>query len=1547
MRRYRPIMAIIALFALSAAAQTAGDLLEQCEGLYKDGDYRSAVEACGRSLEKDPRSDAAFNRRGWSRWKLKIYDEALADFDAAVRLNSSNKQACLGRSNVLYNMKRYNDAVKAADAAIQLDPNYSSAYVARGLARQEMGDLAGAERDCEKALELNPKNATALTNLGYLRRKAGDYRGAIEFYDRAIAIKPDHIDAHLNRGAARSHLGDLDGAIADASWVIDLDPKDADAWSNRGSAHLKKGDYASARRDLEKALALKPGHANAAAKLKELGDKGKGKGTVPAAKKRVTFGDFSIETVDGWERAPAAAEKEEKRWSFADLTSLSRGNDAAPLMAAFSFENSYYGSDEERDAILERYAATVRKAHPRGFAVKADILAGLSARRLRFLSDDGTAAFFYAVDAGDKVHYVQIYAQDAGEDPPKRARELLSTLLIEGSPAMTAGGAGTSAAPPVRTGGGLPLVAFTATDPCAAAAAAPDKGMPWSGAGGGSTAPPPPAPLYADLVKLSKAQYNGAVSMAMEGMRLLYGPMSPEDDKAFQSAWVPLYDHPNQEILGYLDKLTPLLAEFLTGRESWMGSASALQAAFLDGSIAVAADAKDAWREAMDRVERQTAAMRALEEKLASTARALQALGNPPNPLAAKCAAAGRYRRSLPKPESALDGEWISSDGKSRMHYKTLIRHSNGMALVYMYSYEFADKMRAAEYNGSKPGIENTQGGGLMAVPGREDTLFLCVQEPTGVLWAAPMDISNSLHAYFIEGDRLRHITYGPRTIGGSQYAFSGITYFRVPPLADKPPVLPGHRWEDIVSDAEKYEPGRLERIEKVRRNAAEGIRALLAVDPDNLPHPPIVRNAWDEGPHRADEKPPDCKCHVCRGGDGSECPCNLCREDRKRLGRAEGPEAPVRTADGAKTPAADPKAQQAVKETIDFHQSMVELLKRNLDRELAEMEREKDPERRKQLALRAIQLQSNIQAEQDLVASYKTGTLVHTRSAFDEFAHQQFLGKVNDGAQVGRVVRFIDRQIELLPPEQRKAAREQVHRTLNAGIIADGDLARARRLAEALDNQVQGYWAGVSAKEEEKAIAAEESEFYAQMVIMASSACVVGFGSQAAVEAFGAEAFLAQWAPNIIGGVYGGTTGFIAGGLSPMEGAKGALSNVHTVGGIAVNFADGYWKAKENKGTSDQDAAWEGAKQAGFNYLMEKGFEIGAKFLVNGSLHVFGKESALFRPIKVTPAQRDLGRSLRMTKDLLEAQDLVDELQLAQRRLMDARVKNPNAPEIAQLEAEARKLAAACNSSYHAKWVLKYKSHRSVQRAFDGHIQDAYEKMMPQMLDNLRSQGYDTAGLEFQQLRNASSAGTASMDLDLALKERPGMVILKNGRPVELAEFQGDAQKAMNRAYHSVTGHSAPRAELNLTTSVHGEAFSNPALLKKNVDFTAISPEDLAQIGAVLKVKLDKIAADPVLSPIAKVQASSRESSKEVKNMLLPMLKQKLDKAPRGSPEAAQLKADIAYWEEMLRHFNEIGTQATDPMRILDLDRLIRQNTGGKGIPEVALDLTKAFAGR
>jgi protein subunit release factor A len=235
---------------------------------------------------------------------------------------------------------------------------------------------------------------------------------------------------------------------------------------------------------------------------------------------------------------------------------------------------------------------------------------------------------------------------------------------------------------------------------------------------------------------------------------------------------------------------------------------------------------------------------------------------------------------------------------------------------------------------------------------------------------------------------------------------------------------------------------------------------------------------------------------------------------------------------------------------------------------------------------------------------------------------------------------------------------------------------------------------------------------------------------------------------------------------------------------------------------------------------------------------------------------------------------------------------------------------------------------------------------MYPKMTESLKAKGYDMSDIEFKQFRNSSSSGSSSMDLDLApVSKTTGKepVFFKNGQKTSPAEFMKDAQQSMNTTYYEQHHISAKASEMNLTTSAHPEAYKTAELLKKDVDYSKLKPEEIASIGDVLEVKVNTIEGNVRMPETTKLQAKCREATKEVENMLIPKLKQDL-KNTTNVKEAERIAADIEYWQAMDRRLSAIGKETSDPHAIHRLNNEIRRSTGGKDAVQVVNDLINAF---
>jgi len=118
----------------------------------------------------------------------------------------------------------YDDAIADYDQAKRLNPKDAPTYNNRGNAYSKKGDYEHAIADYEQAIGLNPKDPSPYNNRGNARAKNKDRDGAIADYTRAIELKPDYATAYYNRAMMKKEKGDAAGADADFKQAQKLNP---------------------------------------------------------------------------------------------------------------------------------------------------------------------------------------------------------------------------------------------------------------------------------------------------------------------------------------------------------------------------------------------------------------------------------------------------------------------------------------------------------------------------------------------------------------------------------------------------------------------------------------------------------------------------------------------------------------------------------------------------------------------------------------------------------------------------------------------------------------------------------------------------------------------------------------------------------------------------------------------------------------------------------------------------------------------------------------------------------------------------------------------------------------------------------------------------------------------------------------------------------------------------------------------------------------------------------------------------------------------------
>jgi len=186
------------------------------------------------------------------------HEEALADFNHALEINSADALVLASRGSVYVRTDRYDQAIADLNRAVELDPDKASVFVSRGLAYLATGRFEEALADFGRAVELDSADIDVRLLLGITYSLLGRSDDALTDLDHVIDIAQDFNMAWVSRGLVRHLLERDDEALADLDRAVELDPDNLMAYAARGMAYQNMGRYEDALADLDRAVQLDP-----------------------------------------------------------------------------------------------------------------------------------------------------------------------------------------------------------------------------------------------------------------------------------------------------------------------------------------------------------------------------------------------------------------------------------------------------------------------------------------------------------------------------------------------------------------------------------------------------------------------------------------------------------------------------------------------------------------------------------------------------------------------------------------------------------------------------------------------------------------------------------------------------------------------------------------------------------------------------------------------------------------------------------------------------------------------------------------------------------------------------------------------------------------------------------------------------------------------------------------------------------------------------------------------------------------------------------------
>ena len=159
-------------------------------------------------------------------------NQALAEFEAALRLEPENFDALNNLGEALLQAGRPGDAVARLEQALQLSPDSGRTHYNFAIACFQSGRGEEGFSHLQRAAELRPDDPEILNNLGWALLQGGQTDEAIARFQAALKLQPGLGLAHNNLAMAWLRKGRPRDAIAQYQAVLALEPDHAYALSD-------------------------------------------------------------------------------------------------------------------------------------------------------------------------------------------------------------------------------------------------------------------------------------------------------------------------------------------------------------------------------------------------------------------------------------------------------------------------------------------------------------------------------------------------------------------------------------------------------------------------------------------------------------------------------------------------------------------------------------------------------------------------------------------------------------------------------------------------------------------------------------------------------------------------------------------------------------------------------------------------------------------------------------------------------------------------------------------------------------------------------------------------------------------------------------------------------------------------------------------------------------------------------------------------------------------------------------------------------------------
>ena len=212
----------------------------------------------------DPSLALAHHRQGVEHLRGGRSDQAVAEFERAVRLDPANADFLKDLGNAQRAAGRLDEALASYRLCLDLAPDNLAALYNVALTLRERGQLAEAEAQFRRVHEIDSGDVDALFHLAAVLFERKQFPESLQMYREAVALAPDNPYLWLGLGSAyQANPGQLDESLRCLEKCVELQPDFADAHCRIGLVLSQLGRPSEAVAAYRRALELDPGSVDA------------------------------------------------------------------------------------------------------------------------------------------------------------------------------------------------------------------------------------------------------------------------------------------------------------------------------------------------------------------------------------------------------------------------------------------------------------------------------------------------------------------------------------------------------------------------------------------------------------------------------------------------------------------------------------------------------------------------------------------------------------------------------------------------------------------------------------------------------------------------------------------------------------------------------------------------------------------------------------------------------------------------------------------------------------------------------------------------------------------------------------------------------------------------------------------------------------------------------------------------------------------------------------------------------------------------------------